>query len=211
MNPTANTDLIELAVFVRTPVLGKVKTRLAAAIGPEKALEVYKKLLAHTFEAAIAACRMSPDIKPVLWHRGPVTPIDVPADLTTDVRPQHHDSMCENLHEILRAPGLTCRGVIVIGADHPTLEPGHIVTMARLLDGHPVSIGPAQDGGFWALGTTIPLDGILDRVPLSRGDTLEALETALEARGLSHVRGPTLWDVDTEADLERWRKDRRKK
>jgi len=106
---------------------------------------------------------------------------------------------------------LTRRGVIVIGADHPTLEPGHIVTMARLLDGHPVSIGPAQDGGFWALGTTVPLDGILDHVPLSCGDTLIALETALEARGLSHVRGPTLWDVDTEIDLNRWRKEMEKK
>ncbi len=205
MNPTANTDLIELAIFVRAPVLGKVKTRLAAAIGPEKTLEVYKKLLAHTFEAAIAASRMSPDIKPVLWHLGPITPIDIPVDLNEDARPQNHDSMRENLHEILRAPGLACRGVIVIGADHPTLEPGHIVTMARLLDDHPVSIGPALDGGFWALGTTVPLNGILDSVPLSCGDTLEALETALAARGLSHVRGPTLWDVDTEADLNRWR------
>jgi len=211
MNQTGNTDLIELAVFVRSPVLRKVKTRLAAAIGPEKALEVYRKLLAHTFEAAIAASRMSPDIKPVLWHRGPVAPIDIPAEFTMDVRPQRHDSMRENLHEILRAPSLTRRGVIVIGADHPTLEPGHIVTMARLLDGHPVSIGPAQDGGFWALGTTVPLDGILDHVPLSCGDTLIALETALEARGLSHVRGPTLWDVDTEIDLNRWRKEMEKK
>ena len=211
MNPTANTDLIELALFVRAPVLGKVKTRLAAAIGARKALEVYKKLLAHTFEAAIAASRLSPYIKPVLWHRGPITPIDIPAVLSVDMRPQHYDSMRENLHEIICAPSLTCRGVIVIGADHPTLEPEHIVTMVRLLDSHPVSIGPAQDGGFWALGTTVPLNGILDRVPLSCGDTLVALEKALEVRGLPHVRGPILWDVDTEADLRRWQKDMEKK
>ena len=37
-----------LIVFVRNPELGKVKTRLAKGIGQEKALDVYKLLLAHT-------------------------------------------------------------------------------------------------------------------------------------------------------------------
>ena len=37
-----------LIIFVRNPELGKVKTRLAAAIGEEKALEVYRLLLSHT-------------------------------------------------------------------------------------------------------------------------------------------------------------------
>ena len=37
-----------IIIFVRNPVLGKVKTRLAKDIGSEKALQVYKKLLQHT-------------------------------------------------------------------------------------------------------------------------------------------------------------------
>jgi len=37
-----------LIIFVRNPVLGKVKTRIAAAIGDEKALAVYKYLLQNT-------------------------------------------------------------------------------------------------------------------------------------------------------------------
>ena len=37
-----------LIIFVRRPVLGKVKTRLAATIGDENALLVYRHLLAHT-------------------------------------------------------------------------------------------------------------------------------------------------------------------
>ncbi len=42
MNGTA------LIIFARNPELGMVKTRLAKAIGNEKALVVYLKLLMHT-------------------------------------------------------------------------------------------------------------------------------------------------------------------
>ena len=38
-------------IFVKNPVLGRVKTRLASSIGAEKALEIYKKLVKHTLYA----------------------------------------------------------------------------------------------------------------------------------------------------------------
>ena len=37
-----------LIIFVKNPVLGKVKTRLADALGEENALMIYQKLLQHT-------------------------------------------------------------------------------------------------------------------------------------------------------------------
>ena len=37
-----------LIIFIKNPVLGKVKTRLAASIGDVAALEIYKNLLDHT-------------------------------------------------------------------------------------------------------------------------------------------------------------------
>lgn len=37
-----------LLIFVKNPILGKVKTRLAKVVGDEKALEIYKSLLLHT-------------------------------------------------------------------------------------------------------------------------------------------------------------------
>ncbi len=37
-----------LIIFIRNPVLGKVKSRLAATVGEESALTIYKKLLLHT-------------------------------------------------------------------------------------------------------------------------------------------------------------------
>ena len=41
-----------LLIFLRKPELGKVKTRLAASVGDERALSVYRRLTAHTFRIA---------------------------------------------------------------------------------------------------------------------------------------------------------------
>ena len=38
-----------MIIFVRNPEPGKVKTRIAKTMGNEKALEVYKELLLHTY------------------------------------------------------------------------------------------------------------------------------------------------------------------
>ena len=37
-------------IFVRNPELGKVKTRLAATVGDEQALDIYCRLLKHTMQ-----------------------------------------------------------------------------------------------------------------------------------------------------------------
>lgn len=42
-------DSVALLIFVRNPVYGKVKTRLAKDIGDDKALEIYNLLLKYTF------------------------------------------------------------------------------------------------------------------------------------------------------------------
>src|SRR5687768_6683080 len=39
-----------LIIFVRNPVLGKVKTRLAETLGAENAVKIYNKLLQHTHD-----------------------------------------------------------------------------------------------------------------------------------------------------------------
>jgi len=41
-----------LLVFAKNPELGKVKTRLAKTVGDKKALEIYLKLLEHTYAVA---------------------------------------------------------------------------------------------------------------------------------------------------------------
>jgi glycosyltransferase A (GT-A) superfamily protein (DUF2064 family) len=48
-------SLEHLLIFAREPVLGRVKTRLAADIGDEAALATYRELLALTASAVTSA------------------------------------------------------------------------------------------------------------------------------------------------------------
>jgi uncharacterized protein len=198
---------IEIAVFARAPVLGRVKTRLAAEIGAPDALAAYSELLERTVAAVVGACRERGDLVPVLWHLGDWPgAFPLPPPLAGNLRRQPHGEMLENLREVFRPdPGSPRRGAIAVGADHPGIEATHVLAMAALLDGADVAIGPAEDGGFWSVGATVDLREALRGLPVGTGHALAALERAAFGAGFSVRRGPTLWDVDTTDDLRRWR------
>ncbi|MCK9459747.1 MAG: DUF2064 domain-containing protein [Proteobacteria bacterium] len=199
--------MLEIALFVRAPILGRVKTRLAEEIGAAEALAVYTELLDRTIAAVVAACRERPDLAPVLWHLGewPASS-PLPAAIASNLRPQPNADMLGNLCALFCPdPNAPRRGVVAVGADHPEIAPADVLSAASLLDEADVSIGPAEDGGFWALGATVDIREALRTVPLGTGGALAALEHAVMSSGFSVRRGPTLWDIDTAEDLRRWR------
>jgi hypothetical protein len=199
--------MLEISVFARAPVLGRVKSRLAERIGAAEALAVYVALLRRSIDAVVEACRGRDDLVPVLWHAGEWPgSFPLPPSITAGLRRQPHEQMLDNLREVFRrAPRSTRRGAIAVGVDHPEIEAAHVLSMASLLDGAEVSVGPAEDGGFWSLGATVDLGGVLQGLPLGTGTALSALERAVRGAGLSLGRGPTLYDIDTAEDLRRWR------
>ncbi|MDD5308796.1 MAG: DUF2064 domain-containing protein [Deltaproteobacteria bacterium] len=202
--------MIDIIIFARSPVRGAVKQRLAATVGERAALAVHRKLLRHTLRTAVRARGLRPDLRPVLWHLGPRPDRDLPAGFPGRTEAQPFADMASNLAASVARPALEGRrGVIVVGSDHPGLTADHLLAMAGILDRVPVAVGPAEDGGFWAVGTLVPLDHVMCKVPLGAADTRLHLTNVLERLGLAYGLGPTLWDVDTAADLERWGKELR--
>jgi glycosyltransferase A (GT-A) superfamily protein (DUF2064 family) len=197
---------LRVIVFTRTPVLGAVKTRLAARIGDRAALEIHTAMLLRTIDAVRAAALARPTLAPEIHYLGP-PPAIAGADMTgSRLVPQEGDTLAANLDAILADPGAGgARGCIVIGSDHPTLEPAHILAMADILATRPVCVGPAEDGGFWSIGATVPLSGMMREVTLETSAALDGLRAALSRAGIAWGEGPTLWDLDTAADLDRWR------
>ena len=184
-----------LVIMAKSPLAGRVKSRLARDVGVVAATAFYR----HASRATIA--RLAADSR---WR----TVVAVAPD--RDVAAPHWP---RNISRIAQGPGdigarmqrlLECMPpgpVVVIGTDVPGIERSHIATAFQLLGDHDAVFGPAEDGGYWLVGqrrTPRPLrafTGVRWSSEHALADTLarhRRHRTAFVAR---------LADVDTGADL----------
>ena len=137
-----------LIIFVKNPIAGKVKTRLASTVGPEKALSVYKKLM----EATRAITRDLAMTKQVAYSEY------VPyADLWDPHEYQKSRQEGKDLGERMRNAFYQAfqeghERVCLIGSDMYELSSDIIARAFDLLEDHEVVIGPATDGGYYLIG-----------------------------------------------------------
>ncbi|WP_214408089.1 TIGR04282 family arsenosugar biosynthesis glycosyltransferase, partial [Pseudonocardia lacus] len=114
------------------------------------------------------------------------------ADLGHRIAAAHHDL----------AARLPATASVQVGMDTPQLDPAVLRDAGdRLRADVDAVLGPAADGGWWALGLRDPHHAVHVRdVPTSRADTGERTLHALRAAGLRVGLLPELRDVDTMAD-----------
>lgn len=137
-----------LFVFVRNPELGKVKTRLAAFVGDETALEIYQFLLEHTKKATQylpcdKAVYYSINIREQdIWNKNTYQKhLQKGADLGSRMQQAFVNSFADGYEK-----------VVIIGSDLPDLEERHILEAFEQLNTNDVVLGPAKDGGYYLLG-----------------------------------------------------------
>ncbi|MFI7503627.1 DUF2064 domain-containing protein [Streptomyces sp. NPDC049687] len=178
-----------LLVIAKEPRPGLVKTRLTPPFTPEEAAVLAEAALTDTLRAVAAA----PARRRVLVLDGDTGPWLPPG---FDVVPQ----CAGGLDERLAAAFADCDGpALLIGMDTPQVTP-HLLAVD--LDGYGACFGPAEDGGFWALGLADPDPGLLRGVPMSTPTTGAVQRDRLIAAGLRVRDLPPLRDVDTFADAE---------
>ncbi|WP_128376558.1 TIGR04282 family arsenosugar biosynthesis glycosyltransferase [Streptomyces cavernae] len=178
-----------LLVIAKEPRPGRVKTRLTPPFTSEEAAMLAEAALADTLRAVAAA----PARRRVLVLDGTAGPWLPPG---FDVVPQ----CAGGLDERLAAAFADCDGpALLIGMDTPQVTPD-LLTVD--FDGSDACLGPAEDGGFWALGLAEPDPGLLRGVPMSTPATGAAQRDRLVAAGLRVRDLPHLRDVDTAADAE---------
>ncbi|MCG8924891.1 DUF2064 domain-containing protein [Lentzea sp. CC55] len=182
-----------LLVVAKSPVPGQVKTRLCPPLSPGEAASVAAASLLDTLSAALA----TPGAVPVVALAGVVRRGDVREALAECVViPQRGSTFAERLVHAHADVARLRLPVLQIGMDTPQVTPALLESCAQFDE---AALGPALDGGWWALGLRDPLRAsVLRDVPMSRADTgartLEALH-GLRVRTL-----PQLSDVDTMAD-----------
>lgn len=137
-----------LLIFTRNPKLGKCKTRLAATIGDQAALDIYMILLRHTAE-------ITKDLncsKEVHYTEEPETN-DLWDKLTYTKRLQSGEDLGERMYNAFKSGFQKgYKKIIIIGSDIYDLNSETIEEAFAELENSDFVIGPAADGGYYLLG-----------------------------------------------------------
>ncbi len=215
-------------VMAKSPIAGRVKTRLCPPLSMVQAADVAEAALADTLEA-VASCAAD---RRVVALDGPVGPWLPEGFELIAQRGSAFDERLANAWADTGGSG------IQIGMDTPQVTAGLIDTVLALLDegtGHASApgragaasrtglaagraglagggaaggglaavLGHAADGGWWVIGLPLDIDPhrVFCGVPMSESFTGAAQERRLGSLGLEVRRAPLLRDIDTVEDL----------
>jgi uncharacterized protein len=188
-----------IAVFARSPVPGKVKTRLIPSLGGEGAARLHQALLSDTVrKVSRLSARISQHI--FLTQSNPPARIAAPSFKVHIQRGRDLGRRIENaLDDLFRlhAP------VLIIGADSPLIAPAQFLLAFKELEMCDAVLGPCGDGGYYLIGLQRRAPGVLRGVRwggrFAFRDTLRNLIRA----GLSCSVLEEGSDVDTPRDFSR--------
>ncbi|MEU4150735.1 DUF2064 domain-containing protein [Streptomyces sp. NPDC026659] len=176
-----------LLVIAKEPRPGRVKTRLTPPFPPTQAAALAEAALADTLRA-VAAAPAERRLLVLDGRPGPWLPDGF------EVVPQCAGGLDERLADAFAR----CAGpALLIGMDTPQVTPALLTVDFADCDAW---FGPAEDGGFWALGLARPEPALLRGVPMSVPETGAVQRERLTAAGLRVRDLPRLRDVDTAAD-----------
>ena len=182
---------MKILVIAKEPIPGRVKTRLCPPCTPQQAAAVARAALDDTLSTVDSSDAAG---------RTLVVSGTYPAPRGWTVIPQRGEGLGERLAHAF-ADADDGGPALLVGMDTPQLTAGLLSDLARGLDGADAVLGPAEDGGWWALALREPRDAtVLRDVPMSTPDTGRLTRAALRNRGLRVNPGPGLRDVDTAAD-----------
>jgi hypothetical protein len=194
-----------VALMVRPPVPGQVKTRLAAGIGAEGACRLYRAMVAD-----ILANSRGAGVPIHLFHAGTENHALPQAwrEAVDQVRPQRGNDIGERMAAVFAdcfAEGI--EQVILAGSDLPELGAGIIRQALAALTTHDAALVPTVDGGYGliALQSSRYRPQLFREIPWSTGQVLALTRQRFEECVLSVCMLPLLRDIDTLDDLLAYR------
>ncbi|WP_022727643.1 TIGR04282 family arsenosugar biosynthesis glycosyltransferase [Fodinicurvata sediminis] len=191
-----------LVIMARQPLFGTGKRRLAAQCGELAAWQFQRRNLDRLVRKLGNDPRWRLEL--ALTPHSAHAPIP-PARHFPRHRQQAGDLGQRILGELFPPHRKTIPGpCLVIGADIAAVRPRHILRALRAVHRCDWVLGPAEDGGFWLIGTRVNRRKAPDFTGVPWG-TAQAFEIVRQRLPGSCALVDRLYDVDEASDLERWR------
>ena len=188
-------------LFIKAPFTGRVKSRLAAAVGEEAALALYKNFILDIIDAL----RTSGYPFRIFFY-----PPDAKEAITTwlvgyPAVPQDGSDLGERMELAFRKTFLEgYTSAILIGSDIPDLTPAVFHEALESLNENDAVIGPADDGGYYLIGFNQRSfqPSIFRGIPWSTDTVFRKTMDILHESSLRVYLVPQWKDVDTLEDLK---------
>ena len=185
-----------LIIFVKNPVPGKVKTRLAATVGNEAATDIYRKLLSHTHEVTLP---LSCDR--FVFYADEIKLNDIWEDKNYQkVVQQGQDLGARMQHAFEWVFELGYTSICIIGSDCMEITEALLRSAFDALTHNDVVIGPSADGGYYLLGMKKSIPELFVNKPWSTTKVFELTMEDIINQQLRFQQLDTLRDIDTEED-----------
>jgi rSAM/selenodomain-associated transferase 1 len=197
-----------LLIFVKYPFPGTVKTRLSPELTPEQGAAFYKALAREVVQVHIGAA----GYESIVCFCPESARREVRSWLGPDVRLWSQlgaDLGARQFHAMKQALEAGYGKAAIIGSDCPTIAPGDIEAAFAWLDETDLVLGPCEDGGYYLIGATRPIESLFEGIGWGSECVLsETLEKAQKA-DLTPALLDVKFDIDSYEDLERYYRSRR--
>jgi hypothetical protein len=185
-----------LLIFIKNPIKGRAKTRLAATVGDDEALRIYLELLKHTRNIVEKV-----DTHRNLFYSHFINENDEWNNADFDKQLQIEGDLGEKMAAGFRATfekGAT--KAVIVGSDCASLTKEIVDSAFAKLETHDFVIGPADDGGYYLLGMKAFTPKIFQNIAWSTEAVFPQTVDFITNKNKTYALLPTLSDIDYEED-----------
>lgn len=193
-----------LIIFSKAPTPGYCKTRLIPALGQQGAARLQQELIelcvTRLCQSALCPIELwcSPDTKHSYFQ-------SLADNFPLSLYQQQGDDLGERMFHAMSSS--VSHTTIIIGTDCPLMTGAYIEEAIKKLHcGNDAVIGPAEDGGYVLLGLRQVQKSLFEEIKWGTEQVFSVTTQKLTAAGLVWQALDTLWDVDDNRDLQRYRR-----
>lgn len=196
---------LQLVIFAKNPVSGKVKTRLAKGSNRRFATQAYLTLLRHTIQQLAALDNVVLAVSPHRQH-GTMRRLcrQHGISLSTQARGNLGQRMAKTIRQGLKQHA----AVAIVGTDCPQITASSVLHIQQqLTQGSGLCVVPASDGGYVLIASQHYHPALFQGISWSTAKVMRQTRRQARRLGMDLPATQTMTDID---HISTWRQARRR-